>query len=58
MSNKDKLTIYRNYLTALEYHQEYGDKYGDTKELIEMYEKRLEIKKDERGKRNNNKSIK
>ena len=48
MTTKDKLTLYRNYLATLEYHQEYGNKYGDTKELIEIYEKKLEIKKDER----------
>ena len=48
MTNKDKLELYLNYLRAIQYHQEYGDKYGDTKELIEIYEKKLEIKKDER----------
>ena len=47
MTNKDKLELYLNYLRAIQYHQEYGDKYGDTKELIEIYEKKLEIKKDE-----------
>lgn len=53
MTTKDKLTLYRNYLATLEYNKEYGNKYGDTKELIEIYEKKLEIKKDERkGKRN------
>ena len=44
MKNKDKLTLYRNYLATLEYHKEYGDKYGDTKELIEIYERKLELK--------------
>lgn len=47
MTTKDKLTLYRNYLATLEYNKEYGNKYGDTKELIEIYEKKLEIKKDE-----------
>lgn len=34
--------LYLNYLFALEERKEYGDKYGDTLELIEMYEKELE----------------
>lgn len=55
MTTKDKLTLYRNYLATLEYNKEYGNKYGDTKELIEIYEKKLEIKKDGRNK---NKQIK
>lgn len=46
MTTKDKLTLYRNYLATLEYNKEYGNKYGDTKELIEIYEKKLEIKKE------------
>ena len=50
MTNKDKLELYLNYLRAIQYHQEYGDKYGDTKELIEIYERKLELKND--GKRN------
>ena len=45
MTTKDKLTLYRNYLTTLEYNKEYGNKYGDTKELIEMYEKNCKSKK-------------
>ena len=52
MTTKDKLTLYRNYLATLEYNKEYGNKYGDTKELIEMYEKKLEIKKDGRTRKN------
>ena len=39
---KDLLILYRNYLYALQEQQEYGEQYGDTKELIEMYEDRLE----------------
>ena len=42
---KDTLEMYRNYLATLQYHQEYGDRYGDTQELIEMYEEKLQIKK-------------
>lgn len=38
---KDLLEIYRNYLFALQEREEYGDKYGDTEELIEQYEKEL-----------------
>ena len=34
--------LYLNYLFALEERKEHGDKYGDTLELIEMYEKELE----------------
>ena len=39
---KELLELYRNYLFALQEQREYGEKYGDTKELIEMYEDRLE----------------
>lgn len=39
---KNILEIYRNYLFALQEREEYGDKYGDTDEIIEMYEKKLE----------------
>lgn len=35
------LILYRNYLFALQEREEYGDKYGDTDEIIEMYEKKL-----------------
>lgn len=38
----DLLIIYRNYLFALQERYEYGDQYGDTDELIEMYERILE----------------
>ena len=41
---KDLLTLYRNYLFAIQERQEYGDKYGDTDELMQMYEKKLKIK--------------
>ena len=37
----DKLQTYRNYLSTLATRQEYGDKYGDTEEIVEMYEKQL-----------------
>lgn len=40
----NRLEQYRNYLQSIQYHQEYGDKYGDTKELIEMYERELKMK--------------
>ena len=39
----DILTIYSNYLHTLEYNNEYGDKYGDSLELIKFYEERLKI---------------
>lgn len=38
---KDLLIIYKLYLYALREQQEYGDKYGDTDELIKMYEEIL-----------------
>ena len=33
------LQTYRNYLSTLAARKEYGDKYGDTEEIVEMYEK-------------------
>ena len=50
---KDLFIIYSNYLHALVERREYGDKYGDTEELIEAYEKQLEkvlVKKQEKNK--------
>lgn len=45
------IILYRNYIFALQEHEEYGDIYGDTDELIEMYKKKLEkVIKKERGK--------
>ena len=41
---KNLLELYRNYLFALQEREEYGDKYGDTDELINQYEKNLKIK--------------
>ena len=38
---KDKLVAYRNYLFSLQAREEFGDKYGDTDELLTMYEKKL-----------------
>ena len=38
----DILMIYKNYLHALQYRKEFGDRYGDTEELIKTYEKKLE----------------
>ena len=37
----DVLMIYNNYLHTLQYRKEFGDKYGDTEELIKIYEKKL-----------------
>lgn len=39
---KDLLEIYRNYLFMLQEREEYGTKYGDTDELLKIYEKKLE----------------
>lgn len=41
---RDLLRLYQNYLYALREKQLYGDKYGDTDEIIKMYEDILEIK--------------
>ena len=43
-NEKDLLTLYRNYIFALQERQEYGDKYGDTDEIIKQYEEKLKIK--------------
>lgn len=37
----DLLELYRNYLFSLQNRAKYGDKYGDTEEIIKMYEKKL-----------------
>ena len=34
--------LYLNYMRALDYREKYGDKYGDTEEMIKLYEKKLE----------------
>ena len=39
---KDLFELYKLYLFALKTREEYGDLYGDTEEIIEMYEKQLE----------------
>ena len=41
---KNLLELYKNYLFALQTIEEYGDKYGDTKVIIEYYEEQLKIK--------------
>lgn len=38
---KDLLVIYKLYLHSLMYQKEYGNKYGDTDEIIKMYEEIL-----------------
>lgn len=45
MKMKDLLMLYRNYLFAIQEREEFGDKYGDTEEIIKYYEKILKIKK-------------
>ena len=47
MEELELLILYRNYLFALQTREEFGDKYGDTDEIIKMYEKKLNIKKGE-----------
>lgn len=44
---QDLITLYKLYLFALQERQEYGSRYGDTEELIKMYEEKLKIKKKE-----------
>jgi len=45
MKELEPLILYRNYLFALQTREEFGDKYGDTDEIIDMYEEKLKIKK-------------
>ena len=40
----NELILYRNYLFALKEREEYGDRYGDTDEIIKNYEEDLKIK--------------
>lgn len=35
------IVLYRNYLYSLQEREEYGDIYGDTDELISMYEDKI-----------------
>ena len=44
MESENKIPLYRLYLFALLEREEYGDKYGDTDDLIKMYEEKLNIK--------------
>jgi len=44
---KDTLQMYMNYLYSLRERQEYGNQYGDTDEIINMYEKDLGIKQEQ-----------
>ena len=48
MYKEDLLQLYLNYLKSLEIRKEYGDKYGDTDELIKMYEKKLCLRKEDK----------
>jgi hypothetical protein len=43
--HEDLLELYRNYLFALQVREEYGEKYGDTDEVIKHYEKKLGIRR-------------
>ena len=42
MNSEELITLYKLYLHSLEEREENGDKYGDTEELIKIYEDRLE----------------
>ena len=41
---KDLLTLYKNYIFALQTREEFGTQYGDTDEIIKQYEEKLKIK--------------
>ena len=43
MSKTDLFILYRNYLFALQEREKCGDKYGDTDEIIKMFEDELKI---------------
>ena len=43
-NEKDLLTLYKNYIFALQTREEYGTQYGDTDEIIKQYEEKLKIK--------------
>lgn len=49
--SEELLNLYRNYIFAIKEREEYGSKYGDTDEIIEIYENKLSkvLKKDKRG---------
>lgn len=36
------IEIYMNYLHAIRMHEEYGDKYGDTDDIIKYYEEKID----------------
>ena len=41
---QDLMQLYKLYLFALKEREQYGDKYGDTDKIMEMYEKELKNK--------------
>lgn len=43
-NEKDLLTLYKNYIFALQTREEFGTQYGDTDEIIKQYEEMLKIK--------------
>ncbi len=52
MEEIDLFELYRNYIFSIEERKEYGDQYGDTEEILSIYEKKLEkvLKKENREK--------
>ena len=42
MSKIDLLLLYNLYIHSLMEREEYGEQYGDTDELLKMYEEQLE----------------
>ena len=54
---KDLLTLYKNYIFALQTREEYGEKYGDTDEIIKQYEEKLKIKSLRKEVKNENNNV-
>jgi hypothetical protein len=54
---KDLLTLYRNYIFALQTREEYGTQYGDTDEIIKQYEEKLKIKSLRKEVKNENNNV-
>lgn len=48
---KDILMMYKNYLYALQWAKEFGNKYGD-EEAVKMYERQLRKAKEENEDKN------
>lgn len=56
-NEKDLLTLYKNYIFALQTREEYGTQYGDTDEIIKQYEEKLKIKSLRKEVKNENNNV-